>query len=249
MCPFCPHVGSAFARESRPGRGRLVRNGRDRATPGNGEPPRPLDQWSIPSGLVSGGRLVGGHRRVAVPQPHRVHQHRAVRDVAFLFRPLIQQPQRGQLPLPAPAASSRCHLLLLIRLGCSPRRRHDSQSSRSSGSASCQYFPRCHKKEKNSRSSLAYASRVPSASHVNRDRARNRASTGSIQNSGSLKIGWYAVMPASASRWSRSAHPASAGTRRHGTGRPRAVQYSSHSRSAPASSLTAATYPRQQGIP
>ena len=50
------------------------------------------------------------------------------------------------------AASSRCHLLPLIRRpGCSRRRRQDSQSSRSSGSASCQYLPRCHKNEKNNR--------------------------------------------------------------------------------------------------
>ena len=50
------------------------------------------------------------------------------------------------------AASSRCHLLPPIpRPGCWPRRRQASQSSRSSGSASCQYLPRCHKNDKNSR--------------------------------------------------------------------------------------------------
>lgn len=43
-------------------------------------------------------------------------------------------------------------------------------------------------------------------------------------------------------------HPASTGTLLHGTGRFPAVQYSSHSRSAPASRLTAATCRRQPGI-
>jgi hypothetical protein len=56
-------------------------------------------------------RLIGGHHRTAVPQPHRVHQHRAARDVAFLFRPLIQQPQGGQLPLPLAAADPPPRLL------------------------------------------------------------------------------------------------------------------------------------------
>jgi hypothetical protein len=37
------------------------------------------------------------------------------------------------------------------RPDCWERRRHASQSSRSSVSASCQYLPRCHKNEKNSR--------------------------------------------------------------------------------------------------
>ena len=48
MCPFCPHVGSVLARESRPGRGGLVKNGRDRAVSGQGRPSHSLDQWSIP---------------------------------------------------------------------------------------------------------------------------------------------------------------------------------------------------------
>ena len=49
MCPFCPYVGSVLARESRPGRGGLAKNGRDRAVSDLGPPPRSLDQWSIPS--------------------------------------------------------------------------------------------------------------------------------------------------------------------------------------------------------
>jgi hypothetical protein len=48
MCPFCPDVGSVLARELGPGRGGLVKNGRDRAAPGDERPPRSLDQWSIP---------------------------------------------------------------------------------------------------------------------------------------------------------------------------------------------------------
>ena len=56
-------------------------------------------------------RLVGGHHRAAVPQPHRVYQHRAARDMAFLFGPLIQQPQRGQLPLPLATADPPARLL------------------------------------------------------------------------------------------------------------------------------------------
>jgi len=48
MCPICPHVGSVLARESRPGRGGLVKNGRDRAVSGQGRPSHSLDQWSIP---------------------------------------------------------------------------------------------------------------------------------------------------------------------------------------------------------
>lgn len=51
-------------------------------------------------------------------------------------------------------------------------------------------------------------------------------------------------MSPSSSRWSRSAHPTSTGARRAGTGRPREVQYSDHSRSA--SPATPATY-RYQG--
>jgi hypothetical protein len=38
MCPFCPHAGSVLARESRPGRGGLVRNGHNRPRPGVGGP-------------------------------------------------------------------------------------------------------------------------------------------------------------------------------------------------------------------
>jgi hypothetical protein len=56
-------------------------------------------------------------------------------------------------------------------------------------------------------------------------------------------------MPASASRWSRSAHPASTGTRLYSTGRSRAVQYSSHSRSAPGIQAHRSNLRRQQGLP
>ena len=72
------------------------------------------------------------------------------------------------------------------------------------------------------------ASRVPSASQVNLDLARNPASTGSIRDSGSIRTGWPGPMPATLSRSSRSPHPASSGTSRQGTGRLRAVQYSDH---------------------
>ena len=88
------------------------------------------------------------------------------------------------------------------------------------------------------RHNFAYASRVPSASHVNRDAVRNRASTGSSRYSGSMRIGWPGPTSAASSRWSRSAHPASTGARRAGTGRPRDVQYSDHSAAAPASEIT-----------
>jgi len=45
-----------------------------------------------------------------------------------------------------------------------------------------------------------------------------RTSTGSIRNSGSIRTGWRSPMSAALSRLSRSVHPASTGTRRHGTG-------------------------------
>jgi hypothetical protein len=44
MCPFCPHVGSMFARELGPGRGGLVQSGRIRARAGPTapEPAKPM---------------------------------------------------------------------------------------------------------------------------------------------------------------------------------------------------------------
>jgi len=65
MCPFCSHVGSALARELGPGRGGLVKNGRDRAEPGDDGPPRSLDQWSTPLGQNR------SRAQVAPPMPSR----------------------------------------------------------------------------------------------------------------------------------------------------------------------------------
>jgi hypothetical protein len=48
MCPFCPHVRSAFARESRPGSRRACQNCRGGVASDDGQPLRALDQWSIP---------------------------------------------------------------------------------------------------------------------------------------------------------------------------------------------------------
>jgi hypothetical protein len=52
MCPFCPHVGSALARELRPGRGRFVNLAGSWPRRGLWHPSwldNFLDQWSIPS--------------------------------------------------------------------------------------------------------------------------------------------------------------------------------------------------------
>jgi hypothetical protein len=57
---------------------------------------------------------------------------------------------------------------------------------------------------------------------------KTRASTGSIRDCGSIRIGWPACMSASISGWSRSAQPSSIGISPHGTLWPRAVQYSDH---------------------
>jgi len=104
---------------------------------GPGIPPQPAGARGHPLHVRAAyvlGCLVGGHHGAAA-QPNLVDQDRAARDALFLFGPLVDQSQGRQFPLPRAAADPRP--------GRWPRRRHASQSSRSSGSASCQYLPRC----------------------------------------------------------------------------------------------------------
>jgi hypothetical protein len=111
-----------------------------------GVPPQPVGARRHPLHVRAAhvpGRLVGDGGRATAAQPHLVDQDRAARDVLLLLGPLVDQPQGRQLALPLAAADPRP--------GCWPRRRQASQSSRSSGLASCQYLPRCHKNEKNTR--------------------------------------------------------------------------------------------------
>ena len=75
MCPFCPHVGSVFARESRPGRGGLAPCGIVRAEL------RMLSSWlhGKPEGLiVPDGRIQVGHP---------VHQMIELHDPILRSRP------------------------------------------------------------------------------------------------------------------------------------------------------------------
>ena len=66
MCPFCPHVCSAFARVHGPSNPGLVKTGHPAPAPAPAPPRSRLDQWSRPS-----ARAPGAHPESPIPMPSR----------------------------------------------------------------------------------------------------------------------------------------------------------------------------------